>query len=116
MNNKNIYNVKYKVYQNGKWSKYSKNGMTIGDKKNYLLESMELEITKYKNELLGITLPEKMEFTVVSTEPAVKGGTTTNASKDAVVDTGLVVKVPLFIEQGEKIIVSTEDGKYCSRA
>jgi len=88
----------------------------IGDKKNYLLESMELEIAKYKNELLGITLPEKMEFTVVSTEPAVKGGTTTNASKDAVVDTGLVVKVPLFIEQGEKIIVSTEDGKYCSRA
>lgn len=88
----------------------------IGDKKNYLLESMELEITKYKNELLGITLPEKMEFTVVSTEPAVKGGTTTNASKDAVVDTGLVVKVPLFIEQGERIIVSTEDGKYCSRA
>lgn len=88
----------------------------IGDKKNYLIESMELEIAKYKNELLGITLPEKMEFTVVSTEPAVKGGTTTNASKDAVVDTGLVVKVPLFIEQGEKIIVSTEDGKYCSRA
>ena len=88
----------------------------IGDKKNYLLEGMELEIAKYKNELLGITLPEKMEFTVVSTEPAVKGGTTTNASKDAVVDTGLVVKVPLFIEQGEKIIVSTADGKYCSRA
>ena len=77
---------------------------------------MELDITKFGNEILGISLPEKIEFTVVKTEPAVKGGTTTNASKDAVVDTGLVVKVPLFINEGEKIIVTSYDGKYYSRA
>ncbi len=57
-----------------------------------------------------------MEFTVVETEPAVRGNTTNNAMKDAKVDTGMIVKVPLFIEQGEKILVTTSDGKYSSRA
>ena len=88
----------------------------IGDKKDYLLENMELDITKFGNEILGISLPEKIEFTVVKTEPAVKGGTTTNASKDAFVETGMLVKVPLFINEGEKIIVTSYDGKYYSRA
>ncbi len=88
----------------------------IGDNKKYLIENMNVDITQFEGELLGITLPEKMEFTVEKTEPAVKGGTTTNASKDAYTETGLLVKVPLFIEQGEKIIVTTADGKYYSRA
>ena len=57
-----------------------------------------------------------MEFTVVQTEPAVKGNTTNNAQKDAYTETGLLVRVPLFIEQGEKILVTTKDGKYSSRA
>ena len=70
----------------------------------------------YEGELLGLILPDKVEFTVVETEPAVKGNTTNNAIKDAIVETGLVVKVPLFIEQGEKILVTTADGKYSSRA
>ena len=61
-------------------------------------------------------LPEKLEVTVTKTEPAVKGNTTNNATKDAEVETGLIVKVPLFIEQGEKIVIYTKDGKYASRA
>ena len=60
-------------------------------------------------------IPEKIEYTVVHTEPAVKGNTTTNATKDAELENGLVVRVPLFIEDGEVIIVSTKDGKYDSR-
>lgn len=88
----------------------------IGNKKNFLTENMEVEITRYKNELLGLALPEKIEFTIVRTEPGVKGSTTTNASKDAYTETGLLVKVPLFIEEGEKIIVTSNDGKYYSRA
>ena len=88
----------------------------IGDTKDYLIENMNVDITQYQNELLGITLPEKMEFTIVRTEPAVKGGTQTNATKEAFTETGLMVRVPLFIEQDEKIIVSTADGKYVSRA
>ena len=88
----------------------------IGNKKNFLTENMEVEITRYKNELLGLALPEKIEFTIVRTEPGVKGSTTTNATKDAYTETGLLVKVPLFIEEGEKIIVTSNDGKYYSRA
>lgn len=88
----------------------------VGDKKDYLLENMDVNITRYGQELLGLELPQKMEFTVVSTEPAVKGGTQTNASKDAYTETGLLVKVPMFVNQGDKIIVTTEDGKYYSRA
>ena len=85
----------------------------IGDNKNYLIENMNVYVILYEGELLGIDLPDKVEFTVVETEPAVRGNTTNNALKDATVETGLVVKVPLFIEQGEKILVTTADGK-CS--
>ena len=60
-------------------------------------------------------LPEKIEYTVARTEPAVKGNTTNNAQKDAELENGLVVKVPLFINNGDEIIVSTSDGKYVSR-
>ena len=88
----------------------------IGDNKNYLIENMSVYVILYEGELLGIDLPDKVEFTVVETEPAVRGNTTNNALKDATVETGLVVKVPLFLEQGEKILVTTADGKYSSRA
>ena len=88
----------------------------VGDNKKYLLENMLVDIVMFEGELLGIVLPDKVEFTVVETEPAVKGNTTNNALKDAYVETGLLVKVPLFIEQGEKILVTTADGKYSSRA
>lgn len=88
----------------------------IGDNKDYLVENMNVDVTLYQGELLGITLPEKLEFTVVRTDPAVKGNTQNNALKDAYIETGKLVKVPMFIEQGEKIIITTADGKYYSRA
>ena len=88
----------------------------VGENKKYLLENMLVDIVMFEGELLGIVLPDKVEFTVVETEPAVKGNSTNNALKDAYVETGLLVKVPLFIEQGEKILVTTADGKYSSRA
>ena len=59
---------------------------------------------------------KEVEYEVIETEPAVKGNTATNASKDAKIETGYVVKVPLFINEGEKIIISTKDGKYSGRA
>ncbi|MGN1371211.1 MAG: elongation factor P, partial [Candidatus Coprovivens sp.] len=82
----------------------------------FLLENMEVQIAFYQGEIIGITLPEKVEYTVTETTEAVKGNTTNNAQKDATLENGLVVKVPLFITEGERIIVSTEDGKYSSRA
>ena len=88
----------------------------IGDNKNFLIENMNVYVILYEGELLGIDLPDKVELEVTETEPAVRGNTTNNALKDATLETGLVVKVPMFIEQGEKILVTTADGKYSSRA
>ena len=88
----------------------------LGDDVLYLKDGLNVELSFYKGELLGVILPEKIELKVTHTEPAVKGNTTNNATKDAELETGLSVKVPLFIEEGEMIIVSTRDGKYASRA
>ena len=88
----------------------------IADQAKLLKENLEVYITSYEGEILGVALPDKVELVVTHTEPAVKGNTTTNALKDATVETGLLVRVPLFIEEGETIIVSTADGKYVSRA
>ncbi|MBQ8233968.1 MAG: elongation factor P [Bacilli bacterium] len=88
----------------------------IGDAKDYLKEGLNVYISFYQGELLGLMLPDKVELTITHTEPAVKGNTTTNATKDATLETGLVIRVPLFIEEGEVIVVATSDGEYCGRA
>lgn len=88
----------------------------LGEDVLYLKDGLNVELSFYKGELLGVILPEKIELKVTHTEPAVRGNTTNNATKDAELETGLNVKVPLFIEEGEMIIVSTRDGKYASRA
>ncbi len=88
----------------------------VGDNANFLKENLEVYITMFEGEVLGIDLPDKVELVITHTEAAVKGNTTNNALKDAEVETGYTVKVPLFIEEGETIVVSTSDGKYVSRA
>ena len=88
----------------------------IGDDAKFLKEGIEVFITFYQGEMLGIELPDKIVFTVAKTEPAVKGNTTNNALKEAYMENGLMVKVPLFISEGEDIVISTKDGKYDSRA
>ena len=88
----------------------------LGNDKYYLKDGLEVIVSLYQGEVLGVILPEKVELEIIATEPAVKGNTTNNAQKDATVETGLMVRVPLFIEQGERIMVSTKDGSYASRA
>lgn len=88
----------------------------IGDDAKLLKENLEVDIMFFEGEMLGMTLPDKIELKVIHTEPAVKGNTTSSAMKDATLETGLVIKVPLFIEQDEVILVSSKDGKYVSRA
>ena len=98
------------------YSQVELNKSIIGDNIKFLKENGDLDITFYEGEVLGLQFPDKIELEVIHTEPAVKGNTTNNALKDATVETGLLVRVPLFIEEGETIIVSTADGKYVSRA
>lgn len=83
----------------------------------FIYEGMTVEVMFYnESEMLGISLPDKIELEVVETMDAVKGDTKTNAMKDAIMQTGLLVKVPMFIANGEKLIISTHDGSYVSRA
>lgn len=88
----------------------------LGDNVKYLKENLDIDIAFYEGEIIDVVLPDKVELKVIKTEPAVKGNTTNNAMKSATVETGYDVKVPLFIEENEVIIVSTKDGKYTSRA
>ena len=88
----------------------------IGDDALLLKENLEVDIMFFEGEMLGMNLPDKISLKVTHTEPAVKGNTTSSAMKDATLETGKVVKVPLFIEEGEEILVSSKDGKYVSRA
>lgn len=83
---------------------------------NFIYEGLSVEVMFYNStEILGITLPDKLVLEIVETMPAVKGDTKGNALKDAILQTGYMVKVPMFIEKGEKIIVNTNDGTYVSR-
>lgn len=110
--NSGMYNfMNMETYEQIELSKES-----IGDEVKYLKEGMDVDITFYEGEMLGISLPEKIEYAIKHTEPAVKGNTATNATKEAELENGLVVKVPLFVEENDRIIVSTKDGKYDSRA
>lgn len=88
----------------------------ISHELKFMIENMEIDMIVFQGEVLGVILPDKVVLEVIETPPGVKGDTASNATKDAKVQTGLNVKVPLFITEGEKIIVSTQDGKYVSRA
>ena len=75
-----------------------------------------VDITSYEGEILGITLPAKVALQITDCEPAVRGDTVNKAMKDAILETGLKVRVPLFIENGETILVRTDNAEYDGRA
>ncbi|MEW6574399.1 MAG: elongation factor P [Bacillota bacterium] len=82
----------------------------------YLKENMEIFILTYQDRVLGVELPNTVELQVVETAPGIRGDTATGGSKPAKLETGLVVQVPLFIEEGEIIQVDTRTGQYLKRA
>lgn len=82
----------------------------------FMVENTEVEITYYENEILGVSLPSKIALKVIKTEPGVRGDTATKATKDATLQTGYVIRVPLFINEGEDVLVRTDTGTYDSRA
>lgn len=83
---------------------------------NFLVPNLDVSIMLYEGEVLGVILPDKVDLELTECEQAVKGNTATSALKNAVTETGLQIKVPLFIEQGERVTVSTATGKYAGRA
>ncbi len=83
---------------------------------NFLTPNLEIDILFYENEILGITLPITVPLQITDREPAVRGDTVNKAMKHAVVETGYKLRIPLFIENGETIMVRTDTGDYDGRA
>ncbi|AJY77272.1 elongation factor P [Paenibacillus beijingensis] len=83
---------------------------------NFLKENMNVNISSYQGEIIGISMPNSVELKVIETEPGIKGNTATGATKNAKLETGLNVQVPLFINEDDVLLIDTRDGHYISRA
>ncbi len=88
----------------------------LGDSFRFVKEEMICKVLSYKGSVFGVEPPNFVELVVTQTDPGFKGDTATNATKPATVETGAEVKVPLFINEGEKIQIDTRTGEYMSRA
>ncbi len=93
---------------------YELNEEQMGFNKYFILEGAEVLLVFFQGEVLNVALPDKVDLVIAETSPAIKGDST--ATKDAVTNTGLKIRVPLFIEEGEKVTVMTADGTYSGRA
>ena len=87
----------------------------LGDAAGFLAEGSTAQVAMHRGSPIGVDLPASMVLTVVTTDPAVKGDTRTSTMKPATLDTGIVVQVPLFVEEGEKVKVDTRSGEYIER-
>ena len=88
----------------------------IGDDAKFLLENTDVQVSSHEGEVLGVELPVTVDLRVTQTDPGFAGDTATGAKKAATLETGLVVQVPPFVNEGDRIRVSTETGEYQSRA
>ena len=97
------------------FEQYSVSAEVVGGDKVYLKEGLLYRIKFYDDKPVGVTLPKSIACVVVEAENSIKGDTATSAMKNAILDTGAKVLVPLFIKSGEEIMISTETGAYLSR-
>lgn len=88
---------------------------TLGSAKNFLKENIEVQILFYRGKAIGVTVPNTMELKIVKCDPGVRGDTVSGALKPAELETGFVVQVPLFINEGDVIKVDTRTGEYLTR-
>jgi elongation factor P len=88
----------------------------IGEAKNYLLENMNVQIVDWSGTVIGVELPNTVELKVIETDPGFKGDTATGTTKAARLETGYMVNVPLFINQGDLLKIDTRTGDYLGRA
>ena len=92
------------------------NASVLSDSFKFVKEEMVCKILSYKGKVFGVEPPNFVELVVTQTDPGFKGDTATNATKPATVETGAEVRVPLFIDEGEKIQIDTRTGEYMARA
>lgn len=106
----------YTFMDNESYDQFSLDKKQLEWELNFLKDNMIVNIVSYQGEILGINMPNSVELKVVETEPGVKGNTAQGATKNATVETGLNVQVPLFINEGDVLLIDTREGKYISRA
>ena len=87
----------------------------LGDAKDYLIEQMTAQIAFYDGEIIGVEIPASVELTIAQTEPGVQGDRSSGGTKPATLETGKEIKVPLFIDIGDKVRVDTRTGEYMTR-
>ncbi len=88
----------------------------LGDNFKFVKEEMEVKVLSYKGDVFGVEPPNFVELVITHTDPGLKGNTATNATKPAVLETGAEIKVPLFVNEGDKIRIDTRTGEYMERA
>ncbi|MCH3951136.1 MAG: elongation factor P [Acidaminococcus sp.] len=106
----------YVFMDNETYEQLELNKEQLGNAINFLKENMDVKISSFNDRILGVELPNTVELKVVETEPGIKGDTATGGSKNATMDTGYVVKVPLFINEGDVLRIDTRTGEYIERA
>ncbi|MFA6917395.1 MAG: elongation factor P [Candidatus Gracilibacteria bacterium] len=106
----------YNFMDNDSFEQFSLDAEAIGDAVKLLKDGIECYAMYIDNVPVSIQLPPKMDFLVTFAEPGVKGDTATGASKDCTIETGLTIKVPLFVNEGDIIKINTEDFSYVSKA
>jgi len=88
----------------------------IGDGRYYIQEGMQVQLSVYEENPIGIQLPQTVTLTIADTEPGLRGATASNSPKPAKTETGLQLSVPPFVNIGDQVVVNTETGEYLSRA
>jgi elongation factor P len=89
---------------------------TLGDAVHYLTPNMQIKIEFFDGKAVGVELPQTVDLTVVETEPGIKSATASSVTKPAKMETGLIVQVPPFVNEGDKLRIDTAEGAYLSRA
>jgi elongation factor P len=97
------------------YDQFSVSAAQIGDDAKYLKETTEVFVSQYEDEVLGVDLPVTVDLVVTQTDPGFAGDTATGARKSATLETGLVVQVPLFINEGDLLRIDTRTGEYMTR-
>ncbi len=87
----------------------------IGEAKDFLVDGLEVELLKYGDKVVGVNIPSFVELEVVDTSPGIRGDTASGGSKPAVLETGLTIQVPLFVNKGDKVRVDTRTREYLER-
>ncbi|MEA4900474.1 elongation factor P [Desulfitobacterium sp.] len=106
----------FNVMDNESYEQTSLTAEQIGDGVKWLKENMNLGVLFFNGTVIGVDLPNTVQLTVAHTEPGVKGDTATGGSKPATMETGAIVQVPFFVNEGEVLIIDTRTGNYVQRA